>query len=30
MDGVPLTDVNVTKILGLSIQSDLKWNAHLN
>ncbi len=30
MNGVPLTDVNVTKFLGLSIQSNLKWNAHLN
>ncbi len=27
---VPLTDVNVPKFLGLSIQSNLKWNAHLN
>lgn len=30
MNNVQLTNVNVTKFLGLSIQSNLKWNVHLN
>ncbi len=30
INGVPLTDINVTKFLGLSVQSNLKWNAHVN
>ena len=30
MNDVQLTDVRVTKFLGLSIQSNLKWNVHLN
>ncbi len=30
MNGVQLTEVKVTKFLGLSIQSNLKWNAHIN
>ncbi len=30
MNGVPLTNIKVTKFLSLSIQSNLKWNAHLN